>query len=149
MVKKYFLPSLTDLKYCFKSNNSNNAWGDYSLWISKMSNSNVIRIGNTLVRYPQYSCLVAKSCLILATPWAVARQVPLSMEFPRQEHWSGLPSPSQGIFPTQGLNLCLLHCGRTPALQANSLLTKLWGKLEGRWILVKNVHSRATTETCF
>ena len=28
------------------------------------------------------------------TPWAVAYQVPLSMGFPRQEYWSGLPLPS-------------------------------------------------------
>ena len=31
------------------------------------------------------------------------------MEFPRQEYWSGLPFPSQGISPTQGLNLHLLR----------------------------------------
>ena len=31
------------------------------------------------------------------------------MEFPRQEHWRRLPFPSaQGIFATQGLNMCLL-----------------------------------------
>ena len=45
-----------------------------------------------------------------ATPWTVARQAPLSMGFPRQEYWSGLPFLLQGIFPTQGLNPCLLHC---------------------------------------
>ena len=28
------------------------------------------------------------------TPWSVASQVPLSMVFPRQEYWSGLPFPS-------------------------------------------------------
>ena len=28
------------------------------------------------------------------TPWTVAHQAPLSMEFSRQEHWSGLPFPS-------------------------------------------------------
>ena len=28
------------------------------------------------------------------TPWTVARQAPLSMGFPRQECWSGLPFPS-------------------------------------------------------
>ena len=28
------------------------------------------------------------------TPWTVARQAPLSMGFPRQEYWSGLPFPS-------------------------------------------------------
>ena len=31
-----------------------------------------------------------------ATPWTVARQSPLSMEFPRQEHWSRLPFPTPG-----------------------------------------------------
>ena len=30
----------------------------------------------------------------LATPWTVARQAPLSMEFSRQEYSSGLPFPS-------------------------------------------------------
>ena len=28
------------------------------------------------------------------TPWTVAHQAPLSMGFPRQEHWSGVPLPS-------------------------------------------------------
>ena len=44
-----------------------------------------------------------------ATPWTLARQAPLSMGFPRQEYGSGLPFPSQGIFPTQGSNPHLLH----------------------------------------
>ena len=30
------------------------------------------------------------------TPWTVARQAPLSMGFPRQEYWNGLPFPSPG-----------------------------------------------------
>ena len=38
----------------------------------------------------------------------VAHQAPLSMGFSRQEYWSGLPSLLQGIFSTQGSNLCLL-----------------------------------------
>ena len=37
-------------------------------------------------------------------PRRLACQAPLSMAFPRQEYWSGLPFPSPGIFPTQGLN---------------------------------------------
>ena len=41
-------------------------------------------------------CLVAKTCLTLATPWTIACQVLLSMEFPRQEYWSGVPFPSPG-----------------------------------------------------
>ena len=40
------------------------------------------------------SSLVAKSCLTLATPQTVPRQVPLSMGLSRQEYWSGLPFPS-------------------------------------------------------
>ena len=28
------------------------------------------------------------------TPWTAARQAPLSMDFSRQEYWSGLPFPS-------------------------------------------------------
>ena len=31
------------------------------------------------------------------------------MGFSRQEYWSGLPCPPPGIFPSQGLNPCLLH----------------------------------------
>ena len=42
------------------------------------------------------SVLVAESCPTLVTPWTVAHQAPLSMGFPRQEYWSGLPFPSPG-----------------------------------------------------
>ena len=34
-----------------------------------------------------------------ASPWTVARQAPLSMEFSRQEYWSALPFPSPGTLP--------------------------------------------------
>ena len=40
---------------------------------------------------------VAQSCLILATPWTVAHQGPLSVGFSRQEYWSGVPLPSLNI----------------------------------------------------
>ena len=33
------------------------------------------------------------------TPWIVAHQAPLSMGFPRQEYWSGLPFPPPGDLP--------------------------------------------------
>ena len=45
-----------------------------------------------------------------ATPGTGALQALLSMEFSRQEYWSGLPFPLQVIFPTQGLNPGLPHC---------------------------------------
>ena len=34
-----------------------------------------------------------------ATPWTVAHQVPLSMEFSRQKYWSRLPCPPPGDLP--------------------------------------------------
>ena len=49
-----------------------------------------------------------RSCPTLVTLWTVAHQASLSMGFSRQECWSGLPCPSQGIFLIQGFNLHLL-----------------------------------------
>ena len=46
-------------------------------------------------------CLVAKSHGSFATPWTVARQT-LSVGFPRQEYWSGLPFPP-GDLPDPGI----------------------------------------------
>ena len=40
---------------------------------------------------------------LFATPWTIAHQVPLSMGFPRQEYWSGLPFPSPGNLPDSGI----------------------------------------------
>ena len=37
------------------------------------------------------------------TPWTVTHQVPLSLEFSRQEYWSGLPFPSSGDLPNSGM----------------------------------------------
>ena len=62
---------------------------------------------------------VTQSCLALASPWTVACQAPLSMGFSRQEYWSGLPFPSPGDLPDPGIE------PKSPALEANSLLTEL------------------------
>ena len=43
------------------------------------------------------------SCVrLLATPWDVALQPPLSMGFSRQEYWIGLPFPTPGDLPNAG-----------------------------------------------
>ena len=60
-------------------------------------------------------CVLSRfSCVwLFATLWKVAHQTPLSMEFSRQEHWSGLPCPPPGGFPNPGIEICflrLLHC---------------------------------------
>ena len=40
---------------------------------------------------------------LFATLWTVARQVPLPVEFSRQEYWSGLSFPPPGDLPDQGV----------------------------------------------
>ena len=52
---------------------------------------------------------------LFVTPWTVARQAPLSMGFPRQEYWSGLPFPPPEDLPNPGIELT------SPTLQADSL----------------------------
>ena len=49
------------------------------------------------------------------TLWTLARQAPLSMEFSRQEYWSGLPFPSPGDPPAPGIE------PGSPTLQIDSL----------------------------
>ena len=49
------------------------------------------------------------------TPWTVAHQAPPSMEFSRQEYWSGFPFSSPGDLPDPGME------PRSPALQADAL----------------------------
>ena len=51
--------------------------------------------------------LVAKLCMT-CDPMNCSGQASLSMGFPKQDYWSGLLFPSQGIFLTQELNLHLL-----------------------------------------
>ena len=48
-------------------------------------------------------CLVSQSCPTLCNPMNLARQVPLSMGFPRQEYWTGLPFPSSEDLPDPGI----------------------------------------------
>ena len=52
---------------------------------------------------------------LFATPWAVGYQAPPSMEFSRQEYWSGLPFPSPGDLPDPGIELV------SSAMQADAL----------------------------
>ena len=40
---------------------------------------------------------------LFVTPWTVDYQAPQSMEFSRQEYWSGLPFPSPGNLPDPGI----------------------------------------------
>ena len=66
-------------------------------------------------------CACSLCVPLLATPWTVARQAPLSMGFFRQEYWGGLPFPPPWDFPNPGIE------PRSPALQADSLLSEPLG----------------------
>ena len=68
---------------------------------------------------------------LFATPWTVAYQAPLSMEFSRQEYWSGLPFPSPGDLPDPGIK------PRSPALQADALPSEPPGKLSVLILMIK------------
>ena len=59
---------------------------------------------------------------LFATPWTVAHQAPPSMEFFRQEYWSGLPFPPPRDLPDPGIG------PRSPELQADSLPSEPPGK---------------------
>ena len=64
------------------------------------------------------------SCVrLFVNPWTVACQAPLSMGFSMQGYWSGLPFPSPGDLPNQGIK------PRSPALQADSSPLSHQGKL--------------------
>ena len=63
-----------------------------------------------------HACMLSCfSCVqLFATLWTVARQVPQSMGFSRQECWSGLPCPPPGDLPDPGIETGF------PALQVDS-----------------------------
>ena len=75
---------------------------------------------------------------LFATSWTVACQAPPSMEFSRQQYWSGLPFPSPGYLPDPGIEL------GSPALQADSTM---WATREGRNASVSSLHFFASYST--
>ena len=63
------------------------------------------------------------SCVwVFVTPWMVVHQAPLSMEFSRQEYWSGLPFPPPLELPNPETE------PRSPALLADSSPSESLGK---------------------
>ena len=59
---------------------------------------------------------------LFATPWTVARQASLSMEFSRQKYWSELPCPPPGDLPNPEIK------PRSSALQTDSSASEPLGK---------------------
>ena len=67
-------------------------------------------------------CELLSRFQLFVTPWTVVCQASLSMEFSRQEYWSGVPFPSPGDLSNPGIE------PRPPVLQADSLLSEPPGK---------------------
>ena len=61
---------------------------------------------------------VLRCVQLFVAPWTVACQASLSMGFPREEYWSGLPYPPPGDLPDPGIEPESLAF---PKLQADSL----------------------------
>ena len=64
----------------------------------------------------------AQPCATLCDPTTVAHQAPLSMGFPRQEYWSGLPFLSPEYLPDPGIK------PSSPALTGRFVTTEPPGK---------------------
>ena len=64
-----------------------------------------------------------------ANSWTIAHQFPLSLGFPRQEYWSGLPFLPPGDVPDLGIEPTF------PAWQADSFPVEPPGKPQGRCVL--------------
>ena len=83
------------------------------------------------------------SVMFFATPCAVARQVLLSMEFSRQEHWSGLPFPTQRISPKDANDLfpktceCVTLHGRRDFASVIKDLETGWGGVGGLALIIQ------------
>ena len=60
---------------------------------------------------------------LFVTLWTLTYQVPPSIEFSRQEYWSGLPFPSPGDVPNPGIK------SGSPTLRADTLPSEPPGKL--------------------
>ena len=54
-------------------------------------------------------CCMLSHVQLFVTLWTVAHHAPLSMQFSRQEYWSGLPFPPPKNLQDQGSNPCPLH----------------------------------------
>ena len=72
-----------------------------------------------------YACVHAQLLQSCATLWTVAYQAPQSMEFSRQEYWSGLPCPPPRDLPNSGIKPASLLSTEL----AGALFTaETWGK---------------------
>ena len=81
----------------------------FTSWATRAALHRMLSLSNLMSR----SVCMLSNFWLPVTPWSVAHWAPLSMEFCRQEYYSGLPFPSSGDLPDPGIEsplLWLLHC---------------------------------------
>ena len=111
--------SRTRLKWLSSSSSSRSLYKMTEIQLFWLEMSETMRVCYSLSRVQ-----------LFATPWTVAHQAPLSMEFSRKEYWVGCHSLLQGIFSTQRSNpiSCI----------ARGLFT-VWATREAQWeVIPKN-----------
>ena len=86
------------------------------------------------------SCL--HGVLLCVIPWTVAHQTPLSMDFSRQDYWSGLPCPPPGGLPDPGIEPEFLM---SPAVVGRSFATSVTWSLG----LCLHLSSLSLASLCF
>ena len=86
---------------------------------------------------------------LFATPWTVAHQAPPSMEFSREEYWSGLPFPSPGDLPDPGIKPGLPHSRQmlyhlshlgSPMIKGETDCNKDWTLKSLQWLSSHNMN---------
>ena len=95
-------------------------YNSYYFFLNTTSSAKFIYRGPIAVLRKTFSTTFFKVILLLlllsrfslvqlfVIPWTIAHQAPLSMGFPKQEYWSGLPFPSPEDFPDPGIKLMSL-----------------------------------------
>ena len=88
ITNKVLLYSTGNSAQCYVGGKCGGEWIRVYVWLSPF----------TVHLKPSQHCWLAicvtQSCWLFVTPWTVAFQAPLSMEFSSQEYWSGLPFPT-------------------------------------------------------
>ena len=120
---------------------------------SKRSISCKINLEKSWLSFYRNYCVVANHVRLLVIPWTAAHQAPLSMGFPRQEYWSGLPflppgnepkSPALagGFFTNEApgkppKDLCnILNNGAERSCSEMELFHHLWNVFDPRALLL-------------
>ena len=115
---------------------SSSVWSKRTLCISYFILSSCLEERGQLISFHSLLPVCVLSCVrLFAISWTVAPQVPLSMEFSRQEYWIGLPFPTPGDLSDPGIKSAPLM---SPALAGGFFSTAPPGKPFLKTILISS-----------